>query len=267
MHPILFKVGNFTIGTYGLLLVISFLLSIQLAKYLASKLNIERVLISELAIKCLIVGIFGSKLLMAIVDILSGINYSHILTINYLRAGGAIHGGVISATFMLIWQLKKLKISIPKIMDCFMPALAMGQGLGRLGCFFAGCCYGTPSNILWSVCFCNIDANLLSGTPIYIHLHPVQLYTFVANIISMILLLIIFKYQRYFGQVSGYYFIFEGTGRIITESWRGDLDRGFIFGIQALSTGRVTSFLLIIFGIVLLFLFRRKLDGRVVIEH
>jgi phosphatidylglycerol:prolipoprotein diacylglycerol transferase len=136
--------------------------------------------------------------------------------------------------------------------------VALGQAVGRLGCFSAGCCYGTSCGLPWAVTFTDPNAQILSGTPLAMPLHPVQIYTFLTNLAIMAILLVMRRHRRFVGQISGCYFILEGLGRIMTETWRGDLDRGFFLDIAWLSTGRATSCLFILFGIGLLAWFARR---------
>ena len=248
MHPILFKIAGFPLGTYGLLLTLGFFLALSLATRLGRRDGIAAESISDLAITLLIAGIIGSKLLMIIVDLINGSTFSQVLDPGYLRAGGAVHGGIIAATLAFFWRVKKLKLPLARTLDCLTPAVALGQAIGRLGCFAAGCCYGTSCSLPWAVTFHNPDASLLSGTPLGEPIHPVQLYTFLANLLVMLLLLGVRKHRRFMGQVSACYFMFEGIGRMITEIWRADLDRGVWMGISWLSTGRLTAFLFIVFG-------------------
>jgi len=258
MHPILFKIGNFPIGTYGLLLTVGFFLALMLAQWLGRKEGIPQESISDLAITLLLAGVIGSKLLMVIVDLCNGVGFAQVFDLGYLRAGGAIHGGIIGATAAFFWRVKRLKLPLAPTLDCLTPAVALGQAIGRLGCFSAGCCYGTACTLPWAVTFTDPNAQLLSGTPLEMALHPVQLYTFLANFLIMAILLVIRKYRRFSGQVSGCYFILEGIGRMVTEHWRGDLDRGFLLGIPWLSTGRLTSSLFVLFGCGLLAWFSRR---------
>jgi phosphatidylglycerol:prolipoprotein diacylglycerol transferase len=257
MHPILFKIGTFPIGTYGLLLTLGFFLALMLAQWLGRKEGIPQESISDLAITLLLAGVIGSKLLMVIVDLFNGASFSQVFDLGYLRAGGAIHGGIIGATAAFFWRVKRLKLPLAKTLDCMTPAVALGQAIGRLGCFSAGCCYGTASSLPWAVTFTDPNAQALSGTPLFMSLHPVQIYTFLANFLIMGILLVIRRFRRFAGQVSGCYFILEGAGRMVTEHWRGDLDRGFLMGIPWLSTGRLTSSLFILFGCGLLAWFGR----------
>jgi len=248
MHPILFKIASFPVGTYGLLLTAGFFLALALAKHLARKDGIAPESVSDLAVTLLIAGIVGSKLLMVIVDVVGGATLNQILDPGYLRAGGAVHGGIIAATAAFFWRVKRLKLPFALTLDCLVPAVALGQAIGRLGCFSAGCCYGTTCDLPWAVTFTNPDANFLSGTPLHMALHPVQLYTFLANIAVMVLLLVLKRHRRFVGQVAACYFMFEGIGRMVTEIWRADLDRGVWMGMSWLSTGRLTAFLFVLFG-------------------
>jgi phosphatidylglycerol:prolipoprotein diacylglycerol transferase len=263
MHPILFKIGSFPIGTYGLLLTVGFFLALLLAQRLGRLEGISPESISDLAITLLLAGVIGSKLLMVVVDLFNGAALRDVFDLGYLRAGGAIHGGIIGATAAFFWRVKRLKLPLARTLDCLTPAVALGQAIGRLGCFSAGCCYGTTSSAPWAVTFTDPNAQALSGTPLAMPLHPVQLYTFLANLLVMGLLLVLRKYRRFAGQVSGCYFILEGFGRMVTEHWRGDLDRGFLLGIPWLSTGRLTSSLFILFGCGLLAWFGRRAQKEV----
>ena len=265
MHPILFKIGSFPIGTYGLLLTAGFFLALMLAQRLGRQDGIAPEAVSDLAITLLLAGVIGSKLLMVIVDLSSGVALKDVLDLGYLRAGGAIHGGIIGATLAFFWRVKRLKLPFARTLDIMTPAVALGQAIGRLGCFSAGCCYGTTCSLPWAVTFTDPNARFLSGTPLALPLHPVQLYTFLTNLLIMGVLLAFRKHRRFAGQVSGIYFILEGIGRVVTEHWRGDLDRGFFLGIPWLSTGRATSCLFVLFGAGLLVWFSRRVRTEVTV--
>jgi phosphatidylglycerol:prolipoprotein diacylglycerol transferase len=258
MYPILFRIGNFPIGTYGLLLTLGFFLALALAQHLGRREGIAREHISDLAITVLLAGVIGSKLLMVIVDLANGASFRSVFDLGYLRAGGAIHGGIIGATLAFFWRVKRLKLPVVRTGDCLTPAVALGQAVGRLGCFVAGCCYGTSCSLPWAVTFTDPNAQILSGTPLAVPLHPVQLYTALTNFLIMAALLVLGRHRRFVGQVTGCYFVLEGIGRMITEHWRGDLDRGFLLGIPWLSTGRFTSVLFILFGVAWLFWLGRR---------
>jgi len=258
MHPILFQIGSFPIGTYGLLLVIAFFSALTLAKRQGRLDGLSGDAITDLSITMLLAGVVGAKLLMILVDLINGGRFLDIFSLGTLRAGGAVHGGIIAGAVALFWRARKLKLNLPLTLDACVPAVALGQAIGRLGCFSAGCCFGTECHNALAVTFTDINANVLSGTPLHLPLHPVQLYTFCMNLLVMILLLLVRKHRSFTGQVLACYFMLEGVGRALMETWRGDLDRGIWFGLQGLSTGRLTALLFFIAGIALWFWFRRR---------
>lgn len=249
MHPILVRFGDFPIGTYGLLLTFGFFLALLLARRHAREAGIDPEAITDLAISLLIAGVVGAKLAMIVVELAKGVPMAEVFSLATLRAGGAVHGGIIGGVIVFFWRMKKHHLPLDKTMDILAVAIPVGQAIGRLGCFMAGCCYGTECHHAWAVTFTDIDARMLSGTPLEVPLHPVQLYTFVMNATVFGILMLLKARKRFDGQLVAAYFLLEGLGRAIVEVWRGDLDRGAWFDLPWLSTGRLTAFAFILFGL------------------
>jgi phosphatidylglycerol:prolipoprotein diacylglycerol transferase len=175
-----------------------------------------------------------------------------------LRAGGAIHGGIIAATAVFFWKLRKGQgLPLRVTGDALVPGVALGQAIGRLGCFSAGCCYGTESHAPWATTFTDPVARLFSGTPLGIPLHPVQLYNSLANLAVMVILLLARPKRAFQGQIFALYFLVEGLGRVITETWRGDGDRGTWLNWAWLSTGRLTGLAFMLLGLGLWLFWKR----------
>jgi phosphatidylglycerol:prolipoprotein diacylglycerol transferase len=128
------------------------------------------------------------------------------------------------------------------------------HGFGRLGCFFAGCCYGVPTDSILGVVFTD---EISQAKPLHTALHPTQLYEFV--LISSILLVLVQlkRKQKFEGQLFFVYIILYATGRSITEMFRGDLRRGFIIE-DLLSHSQFISIVLIIITILAYRRFSRK---------
>jgi phosphatidylglycerol:prolipoprotein diacylglycerol transferase len=251
MHPVLFEIGSFPLGTYGLLLAIAFFAGTALAKRQGKLDGLAPAAITDLAIALLISAIVGSKLLMVIVDLVNGASLREVFSLGTLRAGGAIHGGIIAATAVFFWKLRRGQgLPLRVTGDAMVPGVALGQAIGRLGCFSAGCCYGTESHVPWATTFTNPIAHAFSGTPLDIPLHPVQLYNTLANLAVMGILLLARPKRAFQGQILALYFLLEGLGRIITETWRGDVDRGTGWlGWAWLSTGRATGVAFMLLGL------------------
>lgn len=257
MHPFLFKIGSFPVGTYGLLLVIGFFGAMGLAMHLARKEKLSEEAIYDVTITVLLAGIVGAKLLMILVGLVKpagqegALAFRDLFTLATLRAGGHIHGGIIAATAVFFWRARKWKLPMASTLDVFATALPLGQAIGRLGCFMAGCCYGSECTKPWAVTFHNPEAYAYAGTPLDMPLHPVQLYAAVAGFLIVTTLFLLHKKRLFKGQIIAGYFLLEGIARMILETWRGDVDRGFWFGLSWLSTGRLTGLAFVIFGAAL----------------
>ena len=256
MHPYLFHIGSFGIGTYGLMMALAFFAALSLAQRQGRLDGLSSEAVTDLSISVLIAGVLGSKALMIIVGLLTPVGgeghmaVRDIFTIGTLRAGGAVHGGIIAAAIVFFWKMRpKAGLPLRKTGDSLVPAVALGQAIGRIGCFMAGCCYGTSCDLPWAVTFKSSEAAELSGTPLFQHIHPVQLYHFGTNLLICGILILVRKKRRFEGQVFSLYFILEGIGRIVVEIWRGDLDRGAWLGLNWLTTGRLTALGFIALGI------------------
>jgi len=262
MHPVLFEIGSFPLGTYGLLLAIAFFAGTALAKRQSKLDGLEPAAITDLAIAMLISAILGSKLLMIVVDLINHRPLAEVFSLGTLRAGGAIHGGIIAATAVFFWKLRKGRgLPLRITGDALVPGVALGQAIGRLGCFSAGCCYGTESHLPWSVHFTHPLAQAM-GAPDFL-VHPVQLYNTLANLAVMAVLLLARPKRAFQGQIFALYFLVEGLGRVITETWRGDVDRGTGWlGWAWLSTGRLTGIAFMLLGLGLWLVWSRRKETK-----
>ena len=266
MHPILFDLGPLPIGTYGLILIVAFWAGSLLARQLGARDGHAPDFIWDLTFALLISGVLGAKLLLIVVGLLTPLDQAGALTVeeafslNTLRAGGVVHGAVIAGVSVFIWKVRKMNYDqVASIGDALVGGLSLGQGIGRWGCLMAGCCFGTPSDSPFAIIFTNPLAALYAGTTLNLPLHPTQLYASLSNFLILGILLWAWPRRQFKGQLFAAYFILEGIGRSVIETWRGDLARGTWWGIDGLSTGRLTAGLFILFGLSVWFYGRRRL--------
>ena len=149
-------------------------------------------------------------------------------------------------------RIRRHRLPLWSIGDLFAPAVAISQGIGRLGCLMAGCCYGKPSHMPWSIVFNNPQ----SLAPLHVPLHPTQIYASLSGFIIFFILLLIRQKKKFEGQVFLWFVILHSTSRLIVERFRGD-DRGTITG-TALSITQVVTLVLLVAGVVFLVILSSK---------
>ncbi len=143
-----------------------------------------------------------------------------------IRAGsvlfGAIFGGAATVAGLALYH----RVRPAELLDAAAPAGVLPPLLGRLGCFMAGCCYGTPTGSAIGVTFTDPAAPAPRGIP----LHPTQLYE-AAFLLALFLLLQWRRRRRAFpGELALLYVGVYSIGRFVLEFLRGDEIRGFVAG-------------------------------------
>jgi phosphatidylglycerol:prolipoprotein diacylglycerol transferase len=218
MFPVLFRIGSFYLPTYGVLVAIAFLTGLWVTTRLARRAGLPPEKITNLAVYCAIAGIVGAKLFMFLFDIGDYIrDPGQIFTMATLQAAGVFHGGFIVALLFAYLYLDRQKLPILNTMDVFAPGIAIGQAIGRLGCFAAGCCWGKACYLPWGVRF---RSDFAAPVPLDKPLHPVQLYESAADLLIFFILYRQFKHSHRSGQVIGLYLVLYSTARFIIEFFR-----------------------------------------------
>ena len=233
MHPILFKLGPFTLHTYGVLVASGFILGLALAIREAKKFNIAKEKILDIGFYILISAIVGSRLAF----ILTEYEYylENPLDIFKIWQGGLVfYGGLLLAIPVVIIYIKKHNLPMWTIGDIFAPSIAIGHAIGRLGCLSAGCCYGRPTDLPWAVTFTD-PATL--ARPLGVPLHPTQLYEALAEFGIFVLLMFWRRHKSFDGQLFWLYILLYATARFIIEFFRAPETRNLIFNGLSLAQG------------------------------
>src|SRR5947208_5089820 len=141
MYPEIFHLSF--LHTYGVLVALAFLTALWLAGRLARQAGLNADGVTNLGIYCALSAIAGAKLMMFLIDIPYYTQHpGEIFSLATLQAGGVFYGGLIAALGIAVWYMRKTKLPLLPAADVFAPAIALGHGIGRLGCFAAGCCWG-----------------------------------------------------------------------------------------------------------------------------
>ena len=258
MHPILFDLGPATIYTYGILLASAYLLGLKLAMVRAKARGLDQARVLDLGIYIIISALLGAKLLLVITDFRTFISDPKEL-ITLARSGGVFYGGLILAVSVALWYIRKIGLPLWTTCDVFAPGIALGHVVGRFGCFFAGCCWGKPTDVPWAITFTNPYAAANVGTPLNVPLHPTQLYEAGAEALILALLLSTeTRGRRYPGRTFWLYMLLYAVSRFVIEFYRND-PRGTVL---MFSTSQFISLVLAPLAIVMLVaLGRRKIPA------
>ncbi len=217
MHPIFLQLGSLVIHTYGILVALGFLAAIILASNKAQEFQVDRDFVYDLSFWILLAVLAGARAL----EVITNFSYyrSEPLRILKLWEGGlSFFGGLAGGVLAGVVYVKHKKLSVWHIGDLIVPYLALGQAIGRIGCFFAGCCYGKVCNASWAVHFNHPQSLAPTGIP----LHPAQIYASLADFLIFLILLNAGKKRAFSGQIFLLYFILYGAVRFIIEFYRGD---------------------------------------------
>lgn len=144
MHPVICTIGSFTVYSYGLMLALAFIASLTLVSRAAKRRGLDVDAIVNLVFLVFVAGIAGARVFYVIE------NWRYYLTdpveIVFLQHGGlSWFGGLFAGTLSAALYLKKKKLCVPLVLDVLAPYIALGQAIGRIGCFLNGCCYGKGS--------------------------------------------------------------------------------------------------------------------------
>ena len=244
MHPILVEFGflNLKIFTYGLLVATGFFAGILLAARWAKQDGLDPQKILDLCFYIAIASLVGARALYIIVE------YRYFLAnplevLKFWKGGLVFYGGLIGGALAFIITTRMRKLDLWQLADIVAPGVALGHALGRLGCFFAGSCYGRPTDVPWAVTYTN--PNSLARDVLGVPVHPTQLYSAAFLILLSAILVFIGSRSTFRGQVIASYGILYGTFRFFIEFFRGDPRGAVTLADITLSTSQVVSLLLV----------------------
>lgn len=239
-----------TIAMYGLMIAVGLIIGISIAVMRSKKHGFknEDVLFASF-FGC--IGLFvGAKVLYVLIMLPKLVkNLEQLITapdllLPYYFGGFVFYGGLIGAVIGIYIYCRLFNIPFLLLLDHLTPSIPIIHGFGRLGCFFAGCCYGIPYTGNLAITFHNSIS-----APNDVALFPVQLMESGLNILAGVILLIYSGRSQRPGKIIGLYIIYYAFLRFTMEFFRGDIIRGSLLG---LSTSQWISLFLIPFGVILL---------------
>ena len=251
MFPNLFSIGPVIIHTYGLFIAMGFTAALLVTIKIGKAQGIKSQQVMDMGFIMILWAIIGSRLTYVIINF-SAYKNDPINILKIWEGGLVFSGGLITLLLVMSWYIKRHHLSFWKIGDLWAPGIAIGQSIGRIGCFMAGCCYGRPTDLKWGMVFTHPQ----SLAPLNIPLHPTQLYASLSGLIIFLVLMVLQAKKKFDGQVFIWFLILHSTARLAIERFRGDY-RGLIPGTE-MSTTQLLSILILIASIVMLFFLKSR---------
>jgi phosphatidylglycerol:prolipoprotein diacylglycerol transferase len=267
MYPELFKIGPFTVYSYGLMLGIAFIVASYILTKEFERRKLNPNLATEVTLLAIVFGIIGSKLFHLFE------NWDAFLKdpigMAFSPGGLTFYGGLILATLAIWIYVRRKKIPFLVIADATSPSLILAYGIGRIGCHLAGDGdYGIPTSLPWGTDYSNgtvPPSVMFRGTEIAKHfpngivpdntpLHPTPIYEFLAAVLIFYILWSLRKKDWSDGKLFMAYLVFAGIERFLVEIIR--LNPRLLFG---LSEAQLISIVMIVVGSLgFIFLNRRN---------
>ncbi len=231
MHPVCFYLGSRPIYWFGVCVAVAFLAVMGYWSWVARREHRAPGFASDLAFWIMLGGILGGRLAYV------AANYpeylAHPLSILRIDQGGLIfYGGFVGGVLAVVLFARVRGLPLWDLGDLVLSGLPLGHGLGRVGCFMNGCCYGQPSDAPWAV--------FMAGA----RRHPTQLYEAVFNLGLFVVLALAYPRRRRPGTVVALYLMIYPVGRFLLEYFRGD-ERQHLFEF---ATAQVISLVLFAAG-------------------
>lgn len=273
MYPIINFLG-IKIGTYGLLVLIG-IVSAFVAAYLCARVKYEKKGEEFITayLFALAFAIVGSATLKPIINIITIIyNWESYKSLSLEEAVSFIfgeivfYGGLIGGVAGLILFSRMFRINIWALLDVGAVSIPLGHAIGRIGCFFGGCCWGTgtTSENLLSIVYPPYPVKIPEGlaAPAGVPLWNVPIMEAGFLIVLFVSNLFIYNKSRLNGVCTCYYLMAYGAWRFFIEFLRGDAIRGkyLIF-----TTSQYISMVLILSGIIAALYIKRK--SKFIIRH
>lgn len=209
MHPIICQLGPVTVYSYGVMLAAAVALCTFLAARDARKIGVPADFVYDLVFWVVLSGIFGARLFYVVLH--WEFFWESPAEIVMIPKGGLAWQGGLTAAFLTgAFFVKRKGLPLARILDWAAPYAALGQAIGRIGCFLNGCCHGREA--AWGIFFPVHQARL----------HPTQLYDALGLLAVFLFLKRYQKNVRVEGRVFILYVILACLLRFVVEFFRDD---------------------------------------------
>jgi len=193
MHPTLIRIGSFEIRTYGVAIALGLIVGLAWSRREFQRRNLPSEFVSTAALVVIPSGIICARLLYVA---LNWEEYADdLLSVLNLRAGGlSLFGALIGGIASLALICRASNVNFWEVGDALSQGYMLAYALGRVGCFFNGCCIGYPTNLPWAMRFLTEEGTMTPPS------HPVPLYEAVGALLTFAILRRIHRVRSFLGQ-------------------------------------------------------------------
>jgi phosphatidylglycerol:prolipoprotein diacylglycerol transferase len=263
MYPVLFELpqwlpllGGAPITSFGVFMLFAFLTAGYLMRLEIDRMGYDPEKAWDFVFWAVIGGIGGAKLYYIL------LNYPRLATdpagLIFSRGGLVWYGGFLLAAALVIWEFRRSKLPLAKMLDASAPALALAYAVGRVGCFLVGDDWGRPTDSWVGIAFPNgipptrvdvierdfgivVDPALIEKYGQIVPVHPTQLYEIGLSTLIFLLLWKIRDNRHKPGWLFALWLALAGCERFLVEFLRAKDDRffGLLTLAQMISLGMV----------------------------
>lgn len=220
MHPVIARIGPFTLRWYGVMIAMAFLVGLLVAVREAERKGVGKERVLDFSLYALVGAILGARLYYIVFTDLFWFWNNPMSVFAVWQGGLAIHGGILGGLLVCILYARRYSLSFFRLADTLAPSLILGQAIGRIGCFLNGDAHGYPTSLPWGLVYSpeSPAGQMFPGQP----LHPTQLYEMFLNFIIFVILWGVRKKIKTDGHLFLLYVILYSIFRIFLELFRAD---------------------------------------------
>ena len=257
MYPEIAHLGFLHIRSYGLMLAIAFLVGTWLSLKEARRYRMDEDKFLTVILFTLIGSVLGARLLY-VVEHVADYRQQWLSVLALWQGGLTLYGGIVAGTLVGLWMARRQGLSPWRVADALTPGLALGTGIGRIGCFLNGCCYGHPTRLPWGVVYPpDTFPGIEFGTA---PLHPSQLYFTIAGVALFAAAWAVRKRVTAPGQLFWGFIVVYSVVRILldfTRAYEPQSVIGHLGGLE-IAESQLVSLALTMFGLLMMIRVSRR---------
>jgi phosphatidylglycerol:prolipoprotein diacylglycerol transferase len=252
IDPVIFQIGGFEFRWYSLAVIAAAYAVLFLAVKGAVRRGIPAQVMYGMAPWVMVGAIFGARF-FHVLDHLGYYSAHPELILQFQQGGLAIWGALIGGGIAMVIYSRLEKISLPVLLDVMVPALLIGQIIGRFGCIVNGDAAGSVTGLPWGFIYVHPNASIpaaLAGVPT----QPYPVYEMLWNGASLLVLLSLRKHFKRDGALFASYLVIYALGRLVLTTVRQETI--LFWGLQEAQVIALVAFTMA--GAIFAWLYRRN---------